>query len=102
MDKNLEIIKKTVEKILPGSKVMLFGSRSRNTQNEESDYDIMIIIKGKVRANEKMPYKLAIREELRKHRIYTDVLMESESELEKKRRLPGHIVRSAMEEALFL
>ena len=41
--KILELIKSEVHKILPDSKVSLFGSRANGYANEESDWDILIL-----------------------------------------------------------
>jgi uncharacterized protein len=46
LDKTLEkIIEKILEVISP-DKIILFGSRAKNTENENSDYDLLIIKSG--------------------------------------------------------
>jgi predicted nucleotidyltransferase len=39
-DQNLAHVKNTISYILPGSRVILFGSRSRGDDDCRSDYDI--------------------------------------------------------------
>jgi len=36
-------IKETVQSCLPGSRVLLFGSRARGEQDSHSDYDLLIV-----------------------------------------------------------
>ncbi len=38
----LSSIKSRIQQILPGAKVMLFGSRAYGTPTEESDWDILV------------------------------------------------------------
>lgn len=100
MDKNLEIIKQTAMEVLPGCRVLLFGSRARNTHRENSDYDIIVVIDKEMTAREKMPYKMEINNTLAKSKIYADVLVQSEKELVIKSQLIGHVIRYAMREAV--
>ena len=39
----LEVIKKSVNELLPESTILLFGSRARRDHSNESDFDLMII-----------------------------------------------------------
>lgn len=43
-NKIFELIKSEVHKVLPDSKVLLFGSRANGNANDESDWDILILI----------------------------------------------------------
>jgi predicted nucleotidyltransferase len=101
-DENLEIIKKIANEAIPGCRVLLFGSRARNTNQEQSDYDIIIVINQEWTPNQKMPYRTAIREKLSKFHIYADVLVQSENEIKVKSKLIGHVIRSAMKDAIAL
>jgi predicted nucleotidyltransferase len=42
-DKILSSIKSHVQAVVPGAKVLLFGSRAYGTPTEESDWDILIL-----------------------------------------------------------
>ncbi|MBN1769496.1 MAG: nucleotidyltransferase domain-containing protein [Prolixibacteraceae bacterium] len=44
----LSIIKDTASKIIPNSRVLLFGSRARQDNNIDSDYDFLVITKDTV------------------------------------------------------
>ena len=41
----LKVIKESVNELLPESSILLFGSRARHDNTDESDYDLMIITK---------------------------------------------------------
>ena len=40
---SLSIIKEITRRFLPGSKVLLFGSRARKDYNPDSDYDLLVV-----------------------------------------------------------
>ena len=42
-DKILVQIRSAVLELLPGSKIILFGSRARNDADDSSDYDLLVI-----------------------------------------------------------
>lgn len=47
----LSSIKSQVQKVAPGSKVLLFGSRAYGVPTEESDWDILILTENPVNAS---------------------------------------------------
>ena len=98
----LSVIKTTIQKHLPDAEVSLFGSRANKTATDESDYDILVVTQNELTTKEKMPLKTAIRKDLLKLDIRTDILIQSQSEIRKKRRLPGHIIRNIMKESILL
>jgi len=101
-EKILGSIKVTVEHFLPGAEARLFGSRARNDFDSDSDYDILVITEGVLSANEKFPLKTAIRKELLKSGIRSDIMIQSKKEIEVKKNLPGHIIRNILKEAIML
>ncbi len=98
----VEIIKNTAHEYLPDAEVFLFGSHARNEATAESDYDILLITKTKLSPKEKLPIKTKIRKSLLLIGIRSDILIQSQSEADKKRKLPGHIVRKILKEAILL
>ena len=99
----LTAIKSTVNSFLPGSQVLLFGSRAKGNEHAESDYDLLIITADTFAPREKMAWENKIRKAL----VYSldlpfDVIMQSKSEVKEKRELTGHIVYYAMKEAVAL
>jgi len=99
----LTAIKSTVNSFLPGSQVLLFGSRAKGNEHAESDYDLLIITADTYDPREKMAWENKIRKAL----VYSldlpfDVIMQSKSEVKEKRELTGHIVYYAMKVAVAL
>ena len=95
-------IKKTAHEFLPDAEVLLFGSHARNEASSESDYDILLITKKQLSPREKLPIRTKIRKSLLLIGIRSDILIQSKSEVDKKKKLPGHIVRKIISEAILL
>lgn len=98
----LEKIKKTVRFHIADAEVVLFGSKARKDSSYSSDYDILIITEKSLTPKEKLPFKTGIRKDLLKSGIRTDILIQSKKEVEKKKKLPGHIIRNIFNDAVFL
>jgi predicted nucleotidyltransferase len=96
------LIKNIAQQLLPGCKVLLFGSRAKNLAVQHSDYDIMLIVREDLSMQEKLFYKALFRKMTVKHEIITDVFIESETEIEIKSTFYGHIVRTAVKEGIYL
>jgi uncharacterized protein len=102
MQSNLEKIKEVVQGLIPDSRVILFGSRARNTHDARSDYDLMVVTKNDLTPKEKKYLRSQIRIALAEFLIPADVLLNSEKEMLKKNQLPGHIVRTILNEGAAL
>ena len=105
MDTNreiLELIKVTACKYLPDAEVLLFGSRARKDASLESDFDILVVTNLDLTPKQKLPLKTSIRKDLLKEGIRSDILIQSRKEVKKKRRLPGHIIKNILNEAILL
>jgi len=98
----IEIIKNTIHEYLPDAEVLLFGSQARKEANIESDYDVLLITKTNLSPKEKLPIKTKIRKSLLLIGIRSDILIQSKSEVDKKKKLPGHILREILKEAILL
>ena len=96
-------IKGTVLASLPGANVLLFGSRAKGTEDSQSDYDLMVITKQLFTQKEKMDWCCKMHKSIVKAiHAPVDLLLFSEDEIKQKRELPGHIVRSAINEGVYL
>ncbi len=95
-------IKQTAKSFLPNSKIILFGSRARKEENDESDYDILIITETTIDPKEKFPVRTKIRKALLKYNILSDILIQSDEEIKRKKNLPGHIIRTIINEGICL
>jgi predicted nucleotidyltransferase len=98
----IEVIKKTAHDFLPDAEVLLFGSRARNENSSDSDYDILLITNKNLSPKEKLPIRTEIRKSLLLIGIRSDILIQSKLEVDKKKKLPGHIVRKILGEAILL
>jgi uncharacterized protein len=102
-DKNidaLQLIKEWTISLLPDSKILLFGSRAKNTYSEDSDFDFMIITKNNLDIQEKNFIKALLRKKLAKQKIPADILIQSEEEIKTKKKVTGHIVRVILQEGI--
>ena len=98
-----DIIKQTARSFLPDARVLLFGSYARGDNNKDSDYDLMVITPHLFTQKEKMRASSSIHKAIIKMiHAPVDVLMYSEAEILEKKELPGHIVRSALKDAITL
>ena len=95
-------IKTVVRIYISDAEVMLFGSRARKDSHVDSDYDILIITKQTISPEEKTPYRTNIRKDLLKEGVRSDILIQSKGEIDKKKKLPGHIIRNILREAILL
>jgi predicted nucleotidyltransferase len=99
----LNTIKTTVKSYLPEAKVLLFGSRARGNYNSASDFDVLVVTSETYSERIKSKWRIKIHGDLvDAFRIPFDILINSEKEIEAKRKLTGHVIRSAMKEAIEL
>jgi predicted nucleotidyltransferase len=98
-----DTIRDTVQACLPGSRILLFGSHARGAQNKDSDYDLLIITPCLLTQKEKLSWSSQLHKSIVKAiHAPVDLLMYSEEEITEKQNLPGHIVRTAIREAITL
>lgn len=86
--------------MLPGAQVLLFGSHARGEATAESDYDILVITDEPLEGKAKLTLRTQIRKLLLDRGIRCDVLLQSRQEVERKKELPGHVIRVALREAV--
>ena len=94
-------IKSIVQSFLPDARIVLFGSRARGDEHQQSDFDLLIIIKKNLTPREKLEWTGKIHKKL----VYSlraafDILLNSEEEVLSKKELPGHVVRWATREGV--
>ena len=98
----VDTIKTTAREALPDAEVLLFGSRARKDNQSNSDYDILLVTRTHLTPKEKLPLKTKIRKALLLFGIRSDILIQSRSEIDQNKNLPGHIVRKILKEAIVL
>lgn len=92
------MIKTLARSVLPECRVILFGSRARGNYNTFSDYDILLVTVQSFSPNEKMPFRTRLRKMLLSNGIFSDILIQSKSELAVNKKIKGHIVRTILSE----
>lgn len=95
-DKILSEIKNQVIKLLPNSRVILFGSRARGDGDQQSDYDILVINKKHLEVKEKRNFARKIRQKLAIMGIPIDVLVKSEKDVSFYQDKIGNLIREAI------
>ena len=95
-DKILNQIRTSVLEILPGSEIILFGSRARNDADDSSDYDLLIILNSSLHSAERLKFQALIRKKLAVQNILADIIVQSRSDIELKKNIPQHIKISAL------
>jgi len=101
-EKITKLIKNTAREYISDAEILLFGSHARDEASSDSDYDILIITDSNLSPKEKLPIRTMIRKSLLQSGIRSDILIQSKSEIDKKKKLPGHIVRKILREAVLL
>ena len=99
---SLGVIKRTISLILPDSEVILFGSRAKGEEKVNSDFDLLIISEKVTDNSHRLHYQSIIRRQLAEQNILADIIVQSRYEIPVKRKLPGHIVKTAIEEGIIL
>jgi len=98
----LSIIRETANKIIPNSKIVLFGSRARRDNSSDSDYDFLIITQETIDIRKKRTLQSIIRKELAFLKIPADILIQSEEEINSKIEITSHILKQVIKEGVFI
>jgi len=99
---SLSIIKSTVNKILPNCRILLFGSRARKDNTNDSDYDFLVITRETLDIRKKRTLSSMMRKELARLKIPAEILIQSEDEINSKKEVTGHILKQVLREGVAL
>jgi len=80
--------------------IILFGSRAKGDFSKYSDYDFLIITEKTFSIKEKMEIARVLRKALAELYIPTDIIINSEEEVEYKRNKIGYVTRYALKEGV--
>ena len=100
-----ERIRRLVAEALQGidhEQVVLFGSRARGDSTTESDYDLLITVRGTLSLSEKIRIFGLVRRCLAHQGIDADIIVKSEAEVEYLRDKIGSVVGAAVAEGVRL
>lgn len=76
--------------------IILFGSRASGNYNEDSDYDILVVLNEDIENDIKIKLSCVITRELANNWVNADIIVKSQSELEKYKDCIGSVVREAL------
>jgi len=82
--------------------IILFGSRAKGEFSKSSDYDFLIIVNKTYDFKEKMKIRKKLNQTLAKLLIPSDIIINSEEEIEYKKNRIGCITRYALKEGIKL
>ncbi|HON06670.1 MAG TPA: nucleotidyltransferase domain-containing protein [Verrucomicrobiota bacterium] len=82
------------------SRIILFGSRAKGNYSKFSDYDFLIITKQTLPIEQKMEIAKEIRIALAQLHIASDIIINSEEEVELKKNKIGYVTRYAIKEGV--
>ena len=99
----LTIIKNKVHAYLPDARIILFGSQARGDSDKNSDYDLLVVTPQKLAKTAWLTNSASIHKDLINalHAPF-DLLFYSEDEINLKKELPVHIVKTALMEGRYL
>ncbi len=86
----------------PNAKIVLFGSRARNEFNQDSDWDLLIILKQNISREDKIEISFQIGMALAKKDITSDIIIRSQAEVKKFMKRVNSVTKTALEEGVFL
>ncbi|HBE04609.1 MAG: hypothetical protein A2096_07185 [Spirochaetes bacterium GWF1_41_5] len=92
-----EQIKDIIQNVITGcdiDRIILFGSRARGNNIEESDYDILLLLKEQVIRKEKMKIYSVIQNKPADFKIDFDILIKSVNEMDYYKDITGSVVQS--------
>ncbi len=81
-------------------KIILFGSRARGEAREDSDYDILIVVKGRLDRRQRRELARRIRWRLAGALIPADIIITGGMEWERYRGVVGHLFHAVAEEGI--
>ena len=101
------LIRQVVDEAIGGtglalSRLYLFGSRARGQADAESDWDILVVVRGGVERERQRELFVRISQRLAEKRIPADIIIRSEAQFEKARRRVFSIEKIAAQEGIQL
>lgn len=97
-----ELLRTLVERLVEGfdpERILLFGSRARGTAHPDSDLDVLVVMPP---GTQKRETQVAMRRALRDLRASKDILVTTPEEIERRGRIPGLVLGTALREGVEL
>jgi len=84
----------------PNAKIVLFGSRARSEFNQDSDWDLLIILKQNISREDKIEISFQIGMALAKKDITSDIIIRSRAEVKKFMKRVNSVTKTAIKEGV--
>lgn len=92
------LVERLVERFDP-DRILLFGSRARGDARPDSDLDVLVVMPS---GTQKRETQVAMRRALRDLRAPKDILVTTPEEIERRGKIPGLVLRTALREGIEL
>lgn len=102
MDSKVKKIILQVMKKYEYQAIILFGSRARQDYKEQSDYDLLIIMKNNIEIQDLRKIQMEIRKELALNDIDADVLVKTQIMVDNYKNKKGNVIYNAMKEGVLI
>jgi predicted nucleotidyltransferase len=80
-DQAIKIIKRQVNELLPGSRIILFGSRASGNDARDRNYYLLIINEKTLSEKTRRHYQSTLRKQLTEYKIPSDIIIYNHSEV---------------------
>ena len=100
MSDNIKRILLNALKNIQYNQIILFGSRAKGNNREDSDYDILVIVNNSFSMDEIRKIECDIRKKMATHLIDVDVLVRTEKMISKYENVSGTVIHEAMKEGV--
>ena len=98
-------IKNKIVELLDGleyEKILLFGSRARGENRDDSDYDVIVVLKNNIEREDKFSLQNKIRRAFAKEKIDIDIIVKSLTQYDYMKNNMGNVIYYANHEAIAL
>lgn len=102
MEDNIRKIILDVVSIYNYDSIILFGSRARNEYKEDSDYDLLIVMKEELNISELRKIQADIRKRLALKNIDADILVKTKYIIDDYKNKKGNIIYNALKEGVMI
>lgn len=102
MDNKVKQIILQIMKKYKYKSIILFGSRAREDYQEQSDYDLLIVMKDNMDIKELRKIQMQIRKELALNNIDADVLVKTQMMVDDYKNKKGNVIYNAMREGVLI
>lgn len=102
MDKNIKNILLSELSNINYAKIILFGSRARGNQREDSDYDILVILNDELTIVQTRKIECQIRKVFALKLIDVDILVRTKDIINKYINVSGTVIYEAMKEGVLI